>query len=437
MSRRPRPAGRIAGRISWTVVDQGLSAASNFLLAVLVARAVDAVEFGAFAIAFLVYSITLAATRSVVGQPLQITFAAEGPRQFRSAVRSALGATVLIGVCTGALYGLIGWVLSGSTGYALIALAVTLPGLLVQDICRMAFFAAGRPARSAAIDALWTAVMLVGLGVGGGSGQGVWLPLLIWGGSGLLSGLLGLYLLGLLPRYRGAVRWALAQRRLTGYLLLEYALSQGLAQVGILAVGVLGTAAGVGAIRAGQVLIGPLNILGTAAFMFAVPEVARRVTMPSAARQRFALLVSATLGTVAACYCALLLLLPDSWGGQLLGDSWTGAQAVLLPTCVLAVAAATATGPVSVLYGLGLARVTLGVNLIRAPMLLIGLLVAIPRWDAVGAAWVLALVELSLLPLWFLRLRRELARINSAETGTGDGREAAVAVAVKGEDQRC
>ena len=434
MNKSPHRGGRIAGRISWTVVDQGLSAASNFLLSVLVARAVDAEAFGAFAIAFLIYSITLAATRSVVGQPLQITFAAEGPRQFRSAVRSALGATVLIGLLTGGLYGLTGWVLSGSTGYALMALGVTLPGLLVQDICRMAFFAAGRPARAAAIDALWTVVMLIGLGLVGNSNHGVWLPLLIWGGSGLLSGLLGLVLLGVLPRYPGAVRWAVAQRRLTGYLLLEYALSQGLAQVGILTVGLLGTAAGVGALRAGQVLIGPLNILGTAAFMFAVPEVARRVTVPSATRRRFALLVTAALGGAAACYCALLLLLPDGVGGQLLGDSWTGAQSVLLPTCVLAVSAAAATGPVSVLYGMGLARVTLGVNLIRAPMLFVGLLIAIPRWDAVGAAWVLAIVEASLLPMWFLRLRRELRRTEGSGIATGGRRNAAVAAATKGED---
>ncbi|HEY5879957.1 MAG TPA: hypothetical protein VIU11_13680 [Nakamurella sp.] len=434
MSGETRAPGRLAGRVSWTVVDQGLSAASNFLLSVMVARAVDAEEFGAFAVAFLVYSITLAANRAMVGQPLQITFAAEGPRQFRSAVRSALGATLLVGLVTGGLLALAGWAVSGPTGHALIALAVTLPGLLVQDICRMAFFAAGTPARAAAIDALWTLVMMVGLTLGSGSAAGVWLPLLIWGGSGLLSGMLGLFLLGTLPRLRGAIRWALAQRRLTGYLLLEYALSQGLAQVGILMVGVLGTAAGVGALRAGQVLVGPLNILGTAAFMFAVPEVARRSTLSPAARQRFALSVSAVLGGIAVCYSALLLLLPDGWGEQLLGASWTGAQSVLLPTCVLAVSAAVAAGPVTMLYGMGLARVTLGVNLIRAPMLLVALLVAIPLWDAVGAAWALAAVETALLPIWFLRLRRELARTAGPPVGDRENEQRAVMTAASGED---
>ncbi len=400
--------GRLAGRVGWTVVDQGLSAASNVLLAVLVARAVDAPAFGAFSVAFLIYSIVVAVNRALVGQPLQITFAAEGPRQFRSAVRSALGATVLVGIATGLLAALAGLGIGGQTGQALVALGVSLPGLVAQDICRMAFFAAGRPARAAAIDGFWTAVMLGGLTLGSTAGVGVWLPVLVWGGSGLLAALLGLLLLGSLPRLRGSARWLLAQRRLTGYLLAEYVLGQGLAQWGILLVGIWGTAAGVGALRAAQVLLGPMNILGAAAFMFAVPEVARRTGMSAAGRRTFALAVSGALGGLAVLYGSMLLILPDAWGDRLLGDSWAGAQSVLLPTGLLTVAAAAATGPVTVLYGLGRARVTLGVNLVRAPLLIVGLMVAIPRWDAVGAAWALAAVEALLLPIWFLRLRREL-----------------------------
>lgn len=283
----------------------------------------------------------------------------------------------------------------------------------------MAFFAGARPARATAIDALWTAVMLAGLLLAPTSDAGVWLPIIIWGGSGLLSALYGLLLLDTVPRLRGSVKWAFAQRRLTGYLLAEYALSQGLAQWGILMVGVWGTAAGVGALRAAQVLLGPMNILGAAAFMFAVPEVARRVGMSRAAKARFALAVSVALGGVAVVYSTVLLLLPNGVGQQLLGDTWTGARSVLVPTCLLTVAAAAAAGPVVTLYGMGRARATLAVNLMRAPMLVVGLVVAIPIWDAAGAAWVLTLVEVVLLPVWFLRLRRELAR-------PGPGRPVAV-----------
>ena len=408
--RLPVP-GRVAGRVSWTVVDQGLSAASNFLLAVLVARAVDAEAFGAFSVAFLVYSIVVAVNRAAVGQPLQITFAAEGRRQFRSAVRSALGATIVLGVVAGILTAATGLLLGGQTGQALVALGVVLPGLMVQDICRMAFFAGGQPARAAAIDALWTVAMLAGLIFGQSDRADVWLPVLIWGATGLMSALYGLYLLDTVPRLRGSVRWVVGQRKLSGYLLIEYVLSQGLAQWGILAVGVWGTAAGVGALRAGQVLLGPMNILGTAAFMFAVPEVARRVAFSPAGRMRFALVVSAVLGVAGLLYATVLLLLPSAWGQQLLGDSWSGAQMVLLPLCLLAVVAAAATGPVAVLYGMGLAKLTLRVNLLRAPMLVVGLAVAIPLWDAVGAAWTLALVEAALLPIWFLQLRRALTRL--------------------------
>lgn len=418
---------RTAVRVSWTVVDQGLSAGSNFLLAVLVARAMDAEAFGAFSVAFLVYSIAVAVNRALIGQPLQITFAAEGPRQFRGAVRRALGATILLGLTIGVFAAAFGWLIAGPAGQALVALAVVLPGLMVQDICRMAFFAGARPARATAIDALWTAVMLAGLLLAPTSDAGVWLPITVWGGSGLLSALYGLVLLDSVPRFNGCVQWAVAQRRLTGYLLAEYALSQGLAQWGILMVGVWGTAAGVGALRAAQVLLGPMNILGAAAFMFAVPEVARRVGMSPAAKGQFALTVSAALGGVAVIYSTALLLLPNGVGEQLLGDTWTGARSVLVPTCLLTVAAAAAAGPVATLYGMGRARTTLAVNLIRAPMLVIGLMVAIPIWDASGAAWVLALVEVVLLPVWFLRLRRELSRPASGGSVATENQRAALA----------
>lgn len=433
---------RTAVRVSWTVVDQGLSAASNFLLAVLVARAVDAEAFGAFSVAFLVYSIAVAVNRALIGQPLQITFAAEGPRQFRSAVRSALGATILLGVAGGAVAAVAGSLMAGPIGQALVALGVVLPGLMLQDICRLAFFAGARPARATAIDALWTVVLLAGLLLAPTADAGVWLPILIWGASGLLSAGLGLVLLDSWPRLRGSVRWAVAQRRLTGYLLAEYLLGQGLAQWGILMVGIWGTAAGVGALRAAQVLLGPLNILGAAAFMFAVPEVARRIGRPaglsSSARRRFALAVSGALGGAAALYGAVLLLLPTSWGEALLGATWTGARSVLLPICLLTVAAAAATGPVAVLYGMGRPKITLAVNLVRAPMLIVGLTVAIPLWDATGAAWVLALVEVVLLPVWFLRLNRELTRPAVAPVTTGTPAVLTTAAGVTaGGDNQC
>jgi len=414
----PEGVRRIAQRVSWTVGDQILSALSNVLLAVLVARTADAAGFGAFSMAFLVFSIMIGLTRAAVGQPLQISFAAAATRQFRSAVRSALGGATLIGVFTGAVVGAFGLALGGETGSALIAVAVCLPGLLVQDTCRMAFFAAGLPKRAAAIDALWSGLLFALLAVVIALAMDqIWIPIAIWGATAAAAALYGMHLLEAIPRIRGAVSWLLAQRKLTGYLIAEYFLGQGIAQIGILAVAIVGTEEGVGALRAAQVLIGPLNILGAAAFMFAIPEIARRPQMSQRSRGVFCAGVSSAMGVATAIYCIVLLAMPDSIGESLLGDTWTGAASVLLPTCLLSFFAALSTGPATTLYGLGMARATFMINIIHAPMLVIFLSIGISSWGAVGAAWALAATEIAILPFWVGRvviaLRKPQAPITS------------------------
>ena len=173
-------------------------------------------------------------------------------------------------------------------------------------------------------------------------------------------------------------------------------------------VGVLGSTTGVGALRAAQVLLGPLTILGAAAFIFAVPEIARRPRMSSADRGRFTVAISGAMTGVTALYAAVVLLIPDHIGVHLFGDTWTGAESVLLPMCVLSLAAGMATGPAATLYGMGLARTTFRINVIKAPLLALLLLVGITVAEAEGAAWAIAATEAVVVPLWLFRVHRAI-----------------------------
>ena len=74
------------------MIDQGLSAPSNLLLSVMVARSATASACGAFAVAFLVYSLVLGFSRALIGQPLQIGFASVTQEEFRHSAGHALGA---------------------------------------------------------------------------------------------------------------------------------------------------------------------------------------------------------------------------------------------------------------------------------------------------------------------------------------------------------
>lgn len=411
---------RVVKRAGWNVVDQVLSALSNVLLSVLVARTVDAGGFGAFSTAFLIFSAVIAFTRAVVGQPMQITFASAGSGELTAAVRHALGAAILVGMLSGVIVIATGFALPNQTGNALITLGLCLPGLLLQDTCRICFFCSGRPHLAAAVDALWFVTEFGALALVLVAGvHAVWPPIAVWGASAAISGAIGVRMLKALPRFSGAVRWALDQRRLTGYLLAEYIIGQGLIQVGILLVAVLGTSEGVGALRAAQVLLGPLSILVSAVFMFAVPEVSRRPAMSWRWRKRLSFGVASGMGLVTGLFCGLLLLIPDSLGNRLLGDTWRGAASVLIPMCVLSLSASVATGPAAILYGMGKARTTFGINIVRAPLLIVFMSVGIKLHGAVGAAWALAATETVTLPAWFLRVR-QAARAASPSPGASE-----------------
>ena len=391
--------------VSWNLIDQALSALSNIILSVAVARSVSAGDFGAFSMAFVVFGIAIALTKSLVGQPLQIRFAASGPRQQRRAVADGCGAALLLGLAGAALLVVVSLFVPPVLREALLALALVLPGLLVQDSCRMAFFALGRARSAAAIDAVWAILMVGLLALLVATGYaGVWQLTAAWGAGAAVAAVLGLVLLRTGPAVGRAAGWLRGHWDLTRYLFPEYVLGLGAMQLAILLVGLIAAADAVGALRAAQVLLGPLGIVATGVFQFSVPEIARRRQLGTRRLTLFAAAISGGLCLVTAAYLAVLLLLPDRVGTALFGDSWPGAAAVLLAMGLSSVFSCLANGPAGVLYGLGLAKNTFRIHLAKGPVLLVVVLVATWNWGAVGAAWGLAFVEAVVLPAWVLTM---------------------------------
>ena len=402
-----RKAKDLVTKLGGNLFDQMLSALSNVVLSILVARSVDADGFGSFAIAFLIYGMAVAALKSIVGQPLQIKFAAAPADELRNRMAQGAGTTVAIAVVV-SLGVAVGSLTTGATtSEALVALALWLPGLLVQDFCRMAFFAAGRPWLAALIDGIWAIVQfgLLALLLLNGHHS---LTLLIgaWGVGAAISALVGLALLKVTLRVRKTFTWLREQATLSRYLLAEYILGLGAVQVGILLIAVITSASDVGAIRAAQVLLGPLGIVATAAFQFTVPEIARRIDWPARRLQFFAAAVSGGLLLVHLAYVTALLVMPPEWGTALFGDSWQGAAMVLLPMCISACFSCVANGPAGVLYGLGWARETFRINLFKGPLILVLLLGATWVWGVIGSAWAFAAIEAIILPFWIATVIR-------------------------------
>lgn len=429
--------GKLLGimrKAGWNLGDQILSAASNVALSIIVANSVDKYVFGAFAIAFVVFGVGIALARSIVGQPLQIRYAAAPPHEQHAAIGRAHGLAVVLGLALGAVCALASIPMSGALAQALLALSVCLPGLLLQDSQRLTFFAIGKAWGAVVIDTVWTVAQFGALAalILAGRTQ-IDELMLAWGVSAALSAVVGAVLLRVVPRVTAWLAWLREIRDLVRYLLAEYILGLGASQVSVLLVGVIAAPQAVGAIRAAQTLLGPLNILGGACFNFTVPEIARRTHLTAKQRLLAGHAVSGLMGSATVVYVVALLLIPDWLGEKIFSDSWAGAAGVLLPLGISALFSSLANGLAGVLYGLGRADRTFRINLLKAPVIVVAVLGGTWLGGAFGAACGMAVAEAFVLPFWYrefrLAARQTTEPVDRAEVVAAEGDGAVVSPA--------
>jgi O-antigen/teichoic acid export membrane protein len=402
-------------RGSWNLIDQALSAITNVVVAFVVARAVDADGFGAFAVAFLVFTLAIGVARALAGQPLSIRFAGAEPAELVAAAGAGMAAVVGFAAVVGIACGVAGLVMGEVLGSTLLAMGIALPALLLQDTCRMTFFAQKRPHLAALNDTIWALVqfpVMAGLVVYDVTHP--WAYVLAWGGGALCAAAVGVFQIGTRPAGGGS--WLLRQRDLVGYLVAEYLLNAGVYQGGLLAVGALVGLGDVGSLRAAQVLLGPLGILSAACWTFLLPELSSRPRDGSTSA-RIAVGISSAMAGISIVYGLILLVLPDSLGVDLLGDTWTGARSVLLPMAIGSAALGATVGPQLVVFARGRAKVLLFLQAVQAPVLLVCLVTGILVAEAVGAAWGIATNSLLMVPICFALLRYVLVRDTSTEHG--------------------
>jgi len=412
-----RWVGKISGtgeRAVWTILDQAVSSATNAAVALLVARAVDVTAFGAFALAFAVYALVVGFSRSCASSPLGIRYSGRSLRQIRRPASAATGTALTVGLAASCVLALCGVVISGVVGASLLALAVVLPGLLVQDAWRYVFFACGRPAAAVVNDAVWALAQVVAVdwlvltGVSSAA-----LMLLAWGGAGGVAALFGVVQARAVPDPRQALSWLRKHRDLWGFMTVEYVIVQASQQVAILLIAVLGGVAAVGAVRGVQVLLGPATIFAIGLYTFAVPEFSRRQwdsggRDPARGRQRAVLALSLVTAAGGATWGLFLLALPGRIGVELLGDTWALSSTLLLAAVVGQAGAAASVGTASMLYAMGRARETLRVHVVFSVLLLIFSTTGVVMAGALGATWGQTIAFWAVVPMWFLVLRSVL-----------------------------
>ena len=391
-----------------------VSSATNAALSFLVAREVSAAEFGAFAFAFVVFMYAVGICVALVSDPLIVRFSGVGRRERQEAIAESAGAAVMLGVALCLLVAAVGVVLGGQVGGLLLVLAVFLPGLLLQNHWRLAFFASGWPRSAFMNDGVWAVLQIGGVAaliVNGNGSTAAYLA--VWGGSATVAAIVGSWQAGVRPRPTAARGWVRDHRdiglRFTG----SFVLNQGAFNTAFVIVGAISGVAAVGAMRAAQVLIGPVRVAFAALDAYALPLLSRLATQ-NGRLVRPALAFSATAAVVTALWTALLASLPDSVGRALLGDTWDQASQLIVLYGLQVAAIGVATGAAAGLKALAEARLTLRVVLVQAPLALgLG---ALGAWVAGAQGAVLGLFLTQVVGAgysWWLFLRATRARAGS------------------------
>jgi O-antigen/teichoic acid export membrane protein len=403
------PLGSARSRVVWTFADQALSSLTNAALAVVVAKSVSSTEFGAFSLALVSFAFIVGLGRSMIGDPYVVRFTDADAGTRHRATAQAAGAAVVFGAASGLVCAVAGLLLSGQARMALLALALSLPGLVLQETWRHIFFSSGR-ARAATInDLIWTVIQFALLAVLLLSNQdGVFLITLAWGFAALVAAVVGISQTGVRPAPLATMAWFRETRDLNVRMGLDFALNMGAVNLAIFLVTGLVGLIGAAALRGAQVLLGPLNLLFAGVSAFVLPVLSKQAG--TGRLFRLAALTSVVGGAIASTWVAVLLLIPESMGVRILGESWDSARSVMFGSGIVSAAVAFVMGPALGLKALRRADQMLRVTFMQSPLMLGLGAVGAWQWGASGAAYGFAIAQVfGLVVCWTIFIKADRA----------------------------
>ncbi len=396
-------------RLGWGVADQGLSSLTNFLLGIAAVKNLTPRDFGAFSIAFGVYTLALGTARALTSEPLMVRFSGVSESEWRTGVAAATGTATLVASVAALGCFAVAAVTNGALASALAAMGVMMPGLLIQDGWRFAFFSSHRGAAAFVNDLVWAGVLACAIAyLVSADRMDVFVVVLAWGGSASVAALVGILQSRVVPAPRRVFSWFRRQADLAPRFTAEFGLSTVVTQLIIFAVGAMVGLTAAGAIRAGQLLLGPLTVVYLGVSLAAVPEAIRTLTISQAGLKRVCRLWGAVLAAAALGIGFAAYVLPDQYGTMLLGPSWDLAHTVVLPLSVNMAGAGIIMGASIGLRALAAARLSLRARLFVAPVTLAAALLGTVVSGVLGAAWGIAAGSAVGSVVWWHFFRRAL-----------------------------
>lgn len=332
----PRVRSPLLRQGAWALVDQVLSSATNFAMAIIVARLLEPEGYGQFALATATWLTLLGLVRAMVVQPYVVEAAVQDRPTWRRTTRQASGTIVVFGLVSGLIIAAVGIALGTSSelGKAFVMLGVIAPFLVLQDFWRFAAFSRNQARTAVLNDALWAVV------------QGGCLVVLLnssrvtpasaiaaWGAGAGAGALLGMAQFGLIPSFGSpTLEWARHIAKWSGWFGLASLLYMGSNQLVAIMVATWAGPAALGGLRAVQTLLGPGQLVAMSSESVALPAGSR--TYAARGRRGLTLFMArygALLTVVLASYGALLFIGRDEILRRVLGSEFVAYGDLVLP----------------------------------------------------------------------------------------------------------
>jgi O-antigen/teichoic acid export membrane protein len=371
-------------RSSLILVDQAVASVSNFAVVLLVGRWLGPAELGLVALVLSIWVIAYGVFRAAVGDPMVVFGEPHGLGEYVAAtgVMSVVGIGLLVG--TSLILAL------ASRSYAeVLALAVGLPFLLLQDLWRRVAYMRGQPGKAVWNDVAYLAVQGVAIAVLHQAGEFTASGSLICWGLGAAAGA-ALGVIQFRPNragMRAGVDMLMRGRGMSAWLVLDFGVNRWARQAVLFIIAAVAGTTAVGAIQASASLLGFTNILvlGWSSEALAVGAVAARRANDVEVRglvRRSALFLLLTM----ALACGLFAVLADKLLPAIYGSGYSAYTRVAAIVALQTFLAAMDLYPVTLLRILQRTRRMFAARAVLSP---IGLLVAWPlaSLGLRGAAW--------------------------------------------------
>jgi len=380
----------VSRRFGWGLADQAVSSLTNFAVSLYVARTLGAVQFGAFSLAYVTYSFILNASRGLATDPLLVRFSGSRQPAWRRAVGSCTGTAIAVGLVGGAAMLAVAMLLGGTARIAFFAMGLTMPGLMLQDSWRFAFFAASRGGQAFLNDMIWAAAMVPGLLALKFTGHEtvLWF-VLVWGASANVAAAAGPFQARVIPRLLDAWTWVIRHRDLSFRYLAEETLGSVTGQVRAYGLAAIVGLAAVGSVQAASTLMGPFLMVLTGVSLVSVPEATRVLRNSPRHLRLLCVLIGGGLAAAALLWCAVLLVaLPRGLGDLVLNDRlWRLTYPLVFPMTIAVMGACFSSGATAGLRALGVATRSLRAGIFGSATYIAGCLIGAFLAGAVGSVY--------------------------------------------------